>query len=147
MGAIGFPTSCGDWQSGRRTSDSCCETISESDAANPSGQRSAAADDRSDAMFWAQRDRSEGLDGMARHEVQTNVLQDRGEQLRGLDHRERRADADPRPSPKGEVGEPRNLSGANRVFAPSLGIECFWIGEKPRVALRQPLKDENVRAR
>ncbi len=36
-----------------------------------------------------------------------------------------------------EIGEARNLAGADGIFAPALGIECIRIGEKAGVALRQ----------
>src|SRR6202007_1027728 len=69
---------------------------------------------------------------------------DHGEQQRSFQHGKCRADTDSWAPAEGEKGKARNFAGADGVFAPALGIECIWIGEKARVAMRQGLKDEIV---
>ena len=90
-----------------------------------------------DAVLGPQRDGGMRLDGMTGHEVKMEPLLDHGEQQRGLQHGKGRADAYPRTTAKREIGESRDFSRAEGIFAPALGIKCVRIGEETRVALRQ----------
>src|SRR5262249_11044385 len=90
-----------------------------------------------DAVLGAQRDRGEWFDGMTVHEIEMKLLLDHCEQQRGLQHGERRSDAYPRTTAKREIGESRNFSRADGIFAPALRVKCVRIGEETRVALRQ----------
>ena len=90
-----------------------------------------------DAVLWSQGDGGERLDGMTVYEVEMELLLDHGEQQRGLQHGEGRADAYPRTTTKREIGESRDFSRTDGIFAPALGIKCVRIREETRVALRQ----------
>lgn len=90
-----------------------------------------------DAVLGSQGDGGERLDGMTVYEVEMELLLDHGEQQRGLKHGEGGADAHPGTTAEREIGESRNFSGADGIFAPALRIKCVWVGEEPRVALRQ----------
>jgi len=106
----------------------------------------AAMHGYTDAVLWSQGDGGERLDGMTVYEVEMELLLDHGEQQRSLQHGEGGADAYPRTTTEREIGESRDSSRADGIFAPALRIKCVWVGEEPRVALRQRLKDEDIRA-
>ena len=74
---------------------------------------------------------------MAGDEVEMKRSLDHGEQQRSFQHGKCRADTNSWAPAEWEIGKARNFAGADGVFAPALGIECIWIGEKARVAMRQ----------
>src|SRR5215472_11337308 len=82
---------------------------------------------------------------MASDEIEVEAALDHGEEQRGFEHRERRADADSGAAAKRKVGEARNFAGANGILVPAFRIEGIRIREKARIALRERLKQENVR--
>ena len=98
-------------------------------------------------MLGTQRNGREDFHGMVGDEFEMISLLNHGQQQDGLHHRERRANTHTRSATEGKIGKPRDLSGTDGVFSPALRVESFRIGEKPGVALRDPLQDEYVRAR
>ena|SRR5690242_6416752 len=100
-----------------------------------------------DAMFGPQRNQRKNFDGMTRNKLELVSLLNHGKQEYGFHHSERCAYANPRSAAKWEIRKPGNLSGANRVLPPALGIESFRVGEEASVALRAPLQNEDIRTR
>ena len=87
-----------------------------------------------DSVLGAQSHERLQDDALAGHELQTPSLRNCGQHQHGLHPGELLADALPRAPAKGEVGKLRQ-----RCFEfrrPAIGIEAFWIGEEPGVAVR-----------
>src|SRR6516162_9612074 len=102
-----------------------------------SGRGRAAVHGYTDAVLGSQRDGGMRLNGMTGYQVKMELLLNHGEQQRRLQHGEGRAHAYPWTTTKREIGESRDFSRADGIFAPALGIKCVRIGEETRVALRQ----------
>src|SRR5690349_24617951 len=112
---------------------------------NDTGLRSrAAVEAHFEAVFGAEGDGEEWSDAAVGNKRELKALREGGEEQRGFHHGETGADADARASAERKIRETRKAAAADRIVAPAFGIEAFGIGKETRIAMDDPLEQENV---
>src|SRR5215471_15764755 len=98
----------------------------------------------SDSVLGPQSDGGKELYGMAGNERQVELLGDRRQQQGGFHRGKGSADASPWTAAKGKIGTARQL--LFKLCRPTVGIEAQGIVPIARIAVDEPLADEDVGA-
>src|SRR5215471_19546098 len=96
-------------------------------------------------MLRTQRHCRQDFYRMIGDQLKMKSTNDRGEYQQDLHHRERVSDANPRTAAKRKVRI--FWQGAFERFGPSIGAKFIRRVEESRIAMRDPLKSEDLRAR
>ena len=111
------------------------------------GRAITVLDAHGQAVARAKGNREKGHDRGIGKKSEAIPLSDCREQQRRLHHREAGPDADARASAKGKIRKTWNAAAFNGIDAPALGLKSLGIREEARIAMGEPLKNENVGAR